>query len=377
MIRPLLAELDLPQAFVRVMRSLIDRLPQQLRRHEVRAGAGREKAAVFNKPQAFGVDFTVAVRGCLDGIPGLCKSGRIENHNVILTAFPYLFGKKIEDVTGHISDFILQTVQRRVLARLRDRKLRSVNRGDMRCSCCCRVQTKRTGMGKTIQNFRRIAADAPDREAVEFLVEEEAGFLPVLHINDIFDAVFGDRDVRVKFFREEAFCALQPFFLADFRVAPLINSAHADTVPEKKLYETGEAENLECYAFRHAGQGMLEAKGQRFYDQNITVLVNRQPRQKIRLAEDNAAGVFRVLPRDRKNFLSVIPRVFHAPEDEGRRDDIFLLPREHPDAQLRVHVQEAVSQEKAVPVKDPDDGAVFGAFDGLDFVVVNPCAASL
>ena len=149
MIRPLLAELDLPQAFVRVMRSLIDRLPQQLRRHEVRAGAGREKAAVFNKPQPFGVDFTVAVRGCLDGIPGLCKSGRIENHNVILTAFPYLFGKKIEDVAGHISDFILQTVQRRVLARLRDRKLRSVNRGDMRCSCCCRVQTKRTGMGKT------------------------------------------------------------------------------------------------------------------------------------------------------------------------------------------------------------------------------------
>ena len=62
-------------------------------------------------------------------------------------------------------------------------------------------------MGKTVQNaFAR--AETLDGQTVVFLVEEKAGFLPVLDIHQIADTIFNDLYFGIKWFANEALIAL-------------------------------------------------------------------------------------------------------------------------------------------------------------------------
>ena len=62
-------------------------------------------------------------------------------------------------------------------------------------------------MGKTVQNaFAR--AETLDCQTVVFLVEEKAGFLPVLDIHQIADTIFNDLYFCIKWFPDKALIAL-------------------------------------------------------------------------------------------------------------------------------------------------------------------------
>ena len=70
MIRRLCPELHLPQPLMHILRSLPDRLCKKLLVHEMRAGAGRQIAAVFHQLHPPQVDLTVSFYRFLDGASG-------------------------------------------------------------------------------------------------------------------------------------------------------------------------------------------------------------------------------------------------------------------------------------------------------------------
>ena len=86
------------------------------------------------------------------------------------------------------------------------------------------IQAKGPGVCKAVKHLCA-AADAVNGEAVELLVEKEAGFLSVFYIHDITDTVFCDADT--------AFC--------DANTA----SFDAETTEEEAVPDEEEAEKEE------------------------------------------------------------------------------------------------------------------------------------
>ena len=90
-------------------------------------------------------------------------------------------------------------------------------------------------MGEAVQHPLALAQPL-DGQPVVFLVEEEAGFLAVLHIHQIADAVFHDFHLRVKFLPDEAFVALHALLQAHLGVAALVDAADLYAVPGEDLF---------------------------------------------------------------------------------------------------------------------------------------------
>ena len=109
---------------------LADGLFEEVRVHEVGAGAGDEVAAVSDQLHAAQIDLTVAARGGLDGIAGLGEGGRIEDDDVILLALLDQLGQKSEDVAAQEGDAVLDAVEPRVFPRLLHGQVRGVNGDD-------------------------------------------------------------------------------------------------------------------------------------------------------------------------------------------------------------------------------------------------------
>ena len=65
---------------------------------------------------------------------------------------------------------------------------------------------------------------------VFFLVEKEAGLLPVFYIHNITDSVFRDLHHGIKGTADESLEAGKPLFLSDLCVAPLIDTPDPDPV---------------------------------------------------------------------------------------------------------------------------------------------------
>ena len=63
---------------------LLNRLCEELRRHEMGAGAGGEVAAVLYQTQTANIDLAVALDGIFDRAAGFCEGRRIEDHDVEL-----------------------------------------------------------------------------------------------------------------------------------------------------------------------------------------------------------------------------------------------------------------------------------------------------
>ena len=209
---------------------------------------------------------------------------------------------------------------------------------------------------------RRPWRHSPDGLPVFLLVQEEAGLLAVFHIHIILHAVLTDFDLGIKGRGQETAGAGKPLLLADLGVAPLVDAADLDAV-------RGEhgAEGLENEAFQTVG-----AECERLDDQNILIFVDGDAWQEIRLAEDDAAG------GGVNDFLPVLPGGTHPPGEEGIGNFLLFVPGEHPDADGRPAVDEAISEEIAVKIADRQDVAVLKrTLHPVDFVVIDPESACL
>ena len=96
-------KLHLAQALVGVPGRLGDGVPEEVRIHEVGAGAGRKEASVPDQAQAALVDLAVAPDGCLDGVSGLREGGGIQDHDIEELSLPVKGGKKVKDVRALIA----------------------------------------------------------------------------------------------------------------------------------------------------------------------------------------------------------------------------------------------------------------------------------
>ena len=81
------AVFDLAQAAVGAAGCLLNRLCEELRRHEMGAGAGGEVSAVLYQTQTADIDLAVALDGIFDRAAGFCEGRRIEDHDVKFLAF--------------------------------------------------------------------------------------------------------------------------------------------------------------------------------------------------------------------------------------------------------------------------------------------------
>ena len=73
MIRSLGTELYLTETLMGCLGSFFDGLCQQFLGHEMRAGAGGEIAAIFDKLQAFHIDLTITFDGVFGCLTGFCE----------------------------------------------------------------------------------------------------------------------------------------------------------------------------------------------------------------------------------------------------------------------------------------------------------------
>ena len=73
MIRSLGTELYLAETLMGCLGSFFDGLCQQFLGHEMRAGAGGEIAAIFDKLQAFHIDLTITFDGVFGCLTGFCE----------------------------------------------------------------------------------------------------------------------------------------------------------------------------------------------------------------------------------------------------------------------------------------------------------------
>ena len=346
---------------MRGARSLADRLREQLGVHVVRAGAGGEEAAVAHELHAAQVDFAVALDRVLDGVFRLREGGRVENHHVELLSLAFERGEQVEHVGAAEFDGVGKAVQRGVLFGLRDRKVGGVHAEHVLCARDAGVQREGAGVREAVEHLG-VPAEPLNREPVIFLVEEEAGFLAVLDVDDVAHAVFDDLDVGVEFRADEALDAVHALLEALLRVAALVHAADFDAVLGQHLLEQ----------FDDAQLHFVDAERERFDDEHVGEFVDDEAGQKVRLAENHAAGA-RV-----HGLFAVRPGVAHALFEKRVVNFLRAVARHHAHADLRVLVDEAAAERVAVCVLHGNDRAVFeGALDRGDLVVVDPEPAGL
>ena len=162
-------------------------------------------------------------------------------------------------------------------------------------------------MGKAVQH-PLAAAQLRHRLAVVFLVEEEAGLLPVFKIYRIGDAVLGDGGrggigKRPVGQWVKALVLLHPLQLADSHVVALIDAAERLSQLVKDFCQSGKQHPL----------ALLDAQRKHLRHQNVAEAVDRQSRELVGLAEDEAA-VGEVLPH---HGAAVVDGVAQPPLKEG------------------------------------------------------------
>ena len=216
-------------------------------------------------------------------------------------------------------------------------------------------------MGEAVQH-PGAPAEPPHRLAVILLVQEEAGLLAVLHIHEVADPVLHDLHLGVKGSPQEALVPFHPLLEADLGVAALIDAPDGDAVLGQQLLQQLHDGDLEA----------VDAQSQGLYHQHVGELVHHQPRQEVRLPENQAAaaGVHHLFP--------VLPGVFQPHEEEILVDLRVRVPGEHPNGKLGAPVQKALAQRPAVLAADPDQAAVLRPRrDIRDLIVIDPGAAFL
>ena len=134
-------------------------------------------------------------------------------------------------------------------------------------------------MGKAVQHIHSLT-NFMNGQSIILLVKEKAGFLPFLHINDIFYAVFHNLHLGIKGFAEEALPRLHALLPAHLRITAFIHAADMDAVLQHSFDE--QAQNR----FLHA----VNPHRKRLYHKHIGEFIHNQTGQKIRFPENNTAG---------------------------------------------------------------------------------------
>ena len=156
-----------------------------------------------------------------------------------------MFLHQLRQQVKHIRADEIHLVGEPVLLRVRAGKLHrsrgNIHGGDVRGSRFCGVERERAGMREAVQHALA-ARDFRRREAVVFLVEEEASLLPVLNVHIVSDAVFDDLDARARRLRQKrgaipTLLELQAFQLTDADLVALKDAADFDAVVAQERYQ--------------------------------------------------------------------------------------------------------------------------------------------
>ena len=121
--------------------------------------------------------------------------------------------------------------------------------------------------------------DPGDGRTVVLLIQEEAGLLSVLHVDQIPDAILNDRHIRVELRSDKPFCARKPLQLTYLGVASFVDASDPDTVFGHCIRE--HVQDHHFVRLRPEREGL--------HDKHIPELIHRETRQKIRLPEQNPA----------------------------------------------------------------------------------------
>ena len=234
---------------------------KQFRVHEMGAGTGGQIAAVLYQLHASQVYFAVALDCVFNGISGLCKCRRIQDNHVVFSAFLLQPGKKVEDIGTLKLNLFCQAVEGSVFPGLVYCQLRGVHAQHMCGPCQTGVEGKGPGVGKAVQHLLWLdaAAEILDSQPVVFLVQEEAGFLAVLHIHHIPDSIFKDFHLGVKCISHESLMALHSLLQTDLGIAALVDAADGNPVLRHDLSELVHNDRLQS----------VDSQGQGFHHQHI------------------------------------------------------------------------------------------------------------
>lgn len=127
MIGCLMAIFHLTQAFMHILCRLPDGLGEQFIGHEMRAGAGCQKAAILQQLHGAQVDFAIALNRIFHGASGLCKGRRIKNDYIEFSALCFESGQQCKHILALKFHNLLQAIELGILRCLIHRKLACIN----------------------------------------------------------------------------------------------------------------------------------------------------------------------------------------------------------------------------------------------------------
>ena len=361
MVRRLGAGLHLAQPHMGALGRLGQDLFEQVLGEEPGAGAGGQVPAVPQQAHTSDVDVPVALHRVLHRGAGLGKGGRVEDDDIVPLPLPLELGQQVEHIGAEEGHPVRKAVEGGVALRLVEGRPGGIHPEDAGRPGDAGVEGEGAGVGEAVQHLCP-PAEGLDGQAVELLVEEEAGLLPLGHIDQVADAVFHDLHLGGEFPAEEAVRRRKPLPGPLPGVAALIDAPDCDAVGGEDLQQQVDDGALEPL---HPHRGGLQ-------HQHLAELVHHQPGEEVRLAEDEpaAGGV--------DHPLAVVPGGLHPPPEEGGVDLLVEAPGEHPQPEPGAAVVEPPAEGVAVKVPQGDDVAVRRIpFDPVDLVVVDPGAPGL
>ena len=196
-------------------------------------------------------------------------------------------------------------------------------------------------------------------EAIVFLIEEKAGFLPVFHVHGIENSVFADLGPRAAAAAEPALALFEALQRADRHVVSLVDAADLLPVGGQDLQQQREQLRL----------ALFDADREGLRHKEIGKAVHRQAREAVGLAEDDAAAR-EILQA--QNALAVVPGVLEAPPPEGRVKAVVGVAGDEAQADLAVPADEACAQVFALFADRVGQRAVFAVRRVRDLRRVDP-----
>ena len=188
-------------------------------------------------------------------------------------------------------------------------------------------------------------------QTVVFLVEEEAGLLPVLHVDRVVDPVFADLGDgacgrRLPGEGIPALVLLESLECPDGDVVALKDAVDLLTVCAQNLHN--QRKNQIFDALHPHRKGLR--------DQKIGETIHREPREAVGLAEDHAAAAEVLRPQ---HGLAVVPGVLHAPPPEGRVEAVVGVAGDEAQADLALAAVKARADVFAALAECVAERAVF------------------
>ena len=219
-------------------------------------------------------------------------------------------------------------------------------------------------MGEAVQH-RPALRQPGNRQPVVFLVQKEAGLLPVLKVHGVGDAVLCDihrclRRRRLAGQGIPALVLLHALQLPDGHVVALVDAPDVLTVLPQHAGKQGKQPGLDA----------LHAQTQGLGHQHAFEPVHRQAGEQVGLAENHTAAP---AVRFAHHHLAVVPGVADAPFPEGIGKVVVGVAAHQPHPDLGAAVVEPAAQPAAPAAHHVHQTAVLrAAFHGSDLTLIDP-----